>query len=326
MSRPWPALLLALSATALAGVDGGVLPPEQLRVRASPDKVQLGEPFVVEVAVTHAKEQRWELVAPGDLGDFDFVGHQRSRKDGRDSSTTVFAVKLQAYALGQQTTPTFTFEVADPLGAGQLPAAGTKIEVVSSLPKDAQKTGANLYDVRAPEEVAVRSWRLLYALGAALAAAALAYALYRWLKRPKPVPAVPEKPPLPLHVRTTAALDALAAQNLPLKGRVKEFYFRLSEIVRAYLGELYGFEALECTTPELLAALSARSTPGLPAKELSDFAQHSDFVRYAKAQPGPDECRLALELAYRVVHATTAALPPAPTPSAPRPSAPRPKP
>jgi hypothetical protein len=114
------------------------------------------------------------------------------------------------------------------------------------------------------------------------------------------------------------ALDALAAENLPGRGEFKAYYFRLSEIVRGYLGELYGFEALESTTPELLEALRTRLTPGLPMNELAEFAQASDFIRYAKAQPSLDDCKLHLELAYRIVHATQAAQLPAdsPTPSA----------
>ena len=62
----------------------------------------------------------------------------------------------------------------------------------------------------------------------------------------------------------TPNLDALAKENLPGKGEFKLYYFRLSEIVRGYLGELYKIEALESTTPELLAALRSRIAINLP--------------------------------------------------------------
>lgn len=311
MSQAWPLVLLLASSAASADVDGGVLPPQRVQVRADPEQVKLGEPFTVEIVVTHDPAQRYELGTPGDLGDFDFGGQERSRVDGKDSSTTTFKVKLQAYALGKQRTPSLHLEVAEAGGEPrQLPVAGADVEVVSTLPPDAQKTGANLYDVRPPEAVPVRTWRLLWALGALFAAALLGYALYRWLKRPRAL-AAPARPLEPLPVRATRALDELREQNLPGQGRGREFYFRLSEILRAYLGELYRFEALESTTPELLEALRTRHTPGLPVSELTTFATWSDVVRYAKTVPDPDDCKLALELGYRVVHATTAALPPA---------------
>lgn len=307
--------MLAGAAPAWAEPDGGLTSPFQLHARVEPEKVKLGEPLTLELVVTHEPGQRYELKTPGDLGDFDYLGQERSRTDGKEQSTTTLRVKLAAFRLGQLDTPPLELEVVAPDGAAVLPAPRVKVEVVSALPADAQTKGENLYDVKPPEEVPVRSWTLLYVLAGLLAALGLGWALARWLRRPKPVTPVALPPPEPLHVRTTKALDALAAENLPSKAQFKPYYFRLSEIVRGYLGELYGFEALESTTPELLDALRARTTPGLPMPELATFAAFSDFVRYAKQEPSLDECKAHLELAYRIVHSTqTAPVPPRPAP------------
>ena len=107
------------------------------------------------------------------------------------------------------------------------------------------------------------------------------------------------------------ALDALRTEDLPGKGRVREYYFRLSEIVRGYLGERYGFDALESTSPELLESLRRLHTPGLPMKELQEFVNESDFVRYAKASADPNACKNAIELAYTILQATTPTAAPA---------------
>jgi hypothetical protein len=219
-------------------------------------------------------------------------------------------VKWQAFELGRQSTPALAFEVSEAAGSALITVGGTDIDIVTSLPADAKATGADLYDIRPPLEVPVRTWRLLYALAALVVAGLLGYALVRYLRRPKPVVAAVAKPVAPLHVRALAELDALAGENLPAQQRVTEFYFRLSDIMRGYLGERFAFDAKESTTPELLDALRSRATPGLPFKELSDFAHASDFVRYAKAEVPADDCKQALELAYRIVHGTTAAVPP----------------
>lgn len=316
-----PALLPLLSLLSVLAVapDGGLAAPFQLRARATPEKVQLGEPFTLEVVVSHEPGQRYELKTPSDLGDFDYLGQERKRVDGADQSTTTLQVKLSAFQLGQLDTPALEVEVTSADGVGTLPLPRVKVEVVSSLPPDADKKGENLYDTKPPEELAIRSWRLLSVLGALLALAAVAWGVMRYLRRPKPIVPAWVPPPEPLHVRVTKALDALAAENLPMKGEFKPYYFRLSEIVRGYLGELYGFEALESTTPELLLALNARTTPGLPVAEVKTFAEASDFVRYAKQQPTVEECKQHLELAYRIVHSTQAAVTTAPRPSAPAP-------
>ena len=276
------------------------------------DKVKLGEPATLEIVIAHEPGQRYELKTPSDLGDFDYLGQERSRVDGAAQSTTTLLVKLAAFQLGTLDTPALEVEITSAGGTGTLPVPRVKLEVVSTLPADAQTKGENLYDVKAPEEVAIRSWRLLYILAGVLAALALGYALVRYLKRPKGATPVYVAPPEPLRVRVTKALDGLAKENLPAKGEFKPYYFRLSEIVRGYLGELYGFEALESTTPELLNALRARTTPGLPMADLAVFAEASDFIRYARQEPSVDDCKTHLELAYRIVHATQAALLPPP--------------
>ena len=57
--------------------------------------------------------------------------------------------------------------------------------------------------------------------------------------------------------------------------------------------------------------------------DLARFANESDFVRYAKLTPDADQCKHVLELGYRVVHLTTAAMAAnvPPRPSAPPPPA-----
>ena len=108
--------------------------------------------------------------------------------------------------------------------------------------------------------------------------------------------------------------------NLPGKGRSREFYFFLSEILRGYLGERYAFEALESTSSELLESLRTLHTPGLQMKELAGFVLESDMAKFAKATPSLDECKASLEFAYRVVYATTPSLVAPPLADAKRPA------
>src|SRR5262249_55509191 len=74
-------------------------------------------------------------------------------------------------------------------------------------------------------------------------------------------PAPPPLPPLPLPERTRRALDALEAEHLPERGMQREFHFQLSGIARGYLGERFGFDALECTSGELVREVERRARP-----------------------------------------------------------------
>ncbi|MBX7116501.1 MAG: hypothetical protein K1X64_19405 [Myxococcaceae bacterium] len=274
-------------------------------MHAKVEKAQLGEHFDVEYVITHDKGQRYELVPLAPSGDFDYLGQQRSRQDGPTSATTTVKVTWAAFALGKQTTPKVQFEVTQVDGSTRIEANGADIEIVSTLPADADQKGAALYDLHPAQPVPVRTYRLLWVLGIVIAGLLLAFAISRFWARPRTAKPVAPKPLAPLHLRTMAALDALRQANLPAKGEIKHFYFRLSEIVRSYLGERYGFDALECTTPELMAALYKMHTPGLSQSGVREFAEQSDFARYAKATPTLDECKSALEFAYATVKSTT---------------------
>lgn len=307
---------LALCSLALArgaAPDGGSGPdrvePLAFQSRVRPDKVQLGEPFTYELIITHLPQQRFELRTPADLGSFELLEVARSRTDDKDRATTTFRVKMSLFELGQRRLPDLELDVFDETGARRFTAPGKDVEGVSSLPPDADQKGEDLHDIRGPEDIPVRTWRLLYALAGLLALAALGYASWRYFKRPR-ASSAPAVPPLPLDVRTLRALDALRAEDLPSRGQVQAHFFRLSEILRGYLGERYGFEALERTSTELLEALRKLHTPGLSLEEMAGFVYSSDLVKFARSEASQAECKEALELGYRLVRQTWP--PPAP--------------
>ena len=289
---------------ALAQADAGAQwAPTSFAVKAIPEASQLGQPFVVEYQVTHPGDTRVELKAASEDGAFDILGEERKR----EGDVTTFRVRMAAFALDATQTPSLTFDIASPQGSTTWVAPGAKFSVVGTLSADAKERGEEPKDVRGPLEVVVRSWTLLYIAAALAALALLTWALLKYLRRPKPVKVEAPKIVEPLHVRATRDLDALRMLDLPSKGQAREFYFRLSDIVRAYLGERYDFDALECTSPELLTALRRTHTPGLSTAELSTFVNDSDMAKYAKDVPDADRCKASLEFAYKMVRSTTAA-------------------
>lgn len=304
--RGWWAIALSV-AQAIGLQDGGAVQPVaplDFTQRVIPERVRLGSPFEYELVIRHRPDQRFELRAPKDLGPFELLEQLRSRTDQATDATTSFKLKLSLFELGKKRLPDLTFEVTQPPGTGHFVAPGIEVEGLSSLPKDADQREPTLYDIKAPEGVPIRTYRVLWGLLAVIGAGLLAYAVYRWVRRPRPPAAIEARPLEPLDVRTLAALDRLRREDLAGAGRYREFHFRLSEIVRSYLGELYRFEALECTTTELLAALRRLRTPGLSLPELQRFSDESDLVKFAKASATPEHCKQALEFADGLVRQT----------------------
>jgi len=143
---------------------------------------------------------------------------------------------------------------------------------------------------------------LLWGLGGALVGSAVAWAAYRWIKRPKP--AVPPPPPrVPWEV-AFERLDEARHAGLLETARFSEFFDRVNDAVREYLGARFGFAGLECTTDETLATLRRVPHFGLPIPELASFLQECDLVKFADVTPTLDECQRALAEAERVVRTT----------------------
>lgn len=75
-------------------------------------------------------------------------------------------------------------------------------------------------------------------------------------------------PPLSPQEEALQALQKLEALGWLQQGKEKPFAFRLSEILRVYLGRVYHFEALERTTEEVLRELKKRKEWN-PSKRLA---------------------------------------------------------
>jgi hypothetical protein len=130
----------------------------------------------------------------------------------------------------------------------------------------------------------------------------LAWVVYRWLKRPKAVP--PPPPPRPPWEVALERLDEVRHAGLLQTQRFAEFFDRVNDAIRQYLGARFGFDGLESTTDETLAALRRVPHFGLPIPEVAAFLQECDLVKFADVTPALAECERALAQAERVVRAT----------------------
>jgi hypothetical protein len=135
------------------------------------------------------------------------------------------------------------------------------------------------------------------------AGAILTWLLRRWMTRPRPVP--PPPPPRPAWEIALERLDEVRHAGLLEQSRFGEYFDRVSDAVRGYLGARYGFDGLESTTDEILAALNrAESTGGLALPEVAKFLQDCDLVKFANMTPSHEECTLALQAGERIVRVT----------------------
>ncbi len=112
-------------------------------------------------------------------------------------------------------------------------------------------------------------------------------------------------PPKPAHQRALEALEALRRQNLPGAGKIKEYYFRLSDIIRRYIEERFEIRAPEMTTEEFLSNLrSSGILSGTHKNLLKEFLNLCDIVKFAKYGPVQKEIDQSFAAALKLVKET----------------------
>lgn len=115
--------------------------------------------------------------------------------------------------------------------------------------------------------------------------------------------------PIPAHEWAKRQIAALVSEDLVRRGRVQEFYYRISDIVRGYVERRFGVSAPEMTTEEFLVAAASDGRFGeRNTTELNGFLSACDLVKYARQIPGADEADAVLRAAGGFVERTRESL------------------
>jgi len=142
----------------------------------------------------------------------------------------------------------------------------------------------------------------------ALAVGALAALLIsRWLRRPRKLP--PPPPPRPPWDVALEALHDIRHAGLTREGRFAEVFDRVSDVLRRYLGDRYGYDGLESTTREALVSLRQVSPSIDDLAGIETFMRDADLVKFARLTPSEGECLDLLARAENIVTRTIAISP-----------------
>jgi hypothetical protein len=168
-------------------------------------------------------------------------------------------------------------------------------------------TAAKIYDIIAPYRSPLTvgeiiPWVLILAILVALIWAGIR--LIKRLRRKKEgVEEIQIKDPA--HVIAFRELEMLREEQLWQKGEIKNYYTRLTEILRHYLENRYRVYSLELTTAETLSALvkTGFKKDNL-YNQLRTILTGADLVKFAKYNPEPAENDLHFQNSWSFVQAT----------------------
>lgn len=130
--------------------------------------------------------------------------------------------------------------------------------------------------------------------------------IYRYLKN-RPVKTMEE----PVKISKTPAweiaiqkLDALKAEQLWQKGDIKEYYTRLTDILREYFDMKFEVGAAEMTSSEIMLSMKNHIHDANALNSLQTVLFLADMAKFAKAKPDMNENEQSIHYAYSIIDLT----------------------
>ncbi len=96
------------------------------------------------------------------------------------------------------------------------------------------------------------------------------------------------EPKLPPHQAALSAIERIKGEKIWKSGDQKEYYTQLTDVIRTYIRDRFGFNALEMTSGEILEHLQ-KETDKEALKDLKDLLLTADLVKFAKHNPMMNE-------------------------------------
>jgi hypothetical protein len=280
--------------------------PAAVHVRLDKTKITIADTVLLQLEAS--VQQGYELQMPKvdkvlenfGIVDWDNLGN---KLDDKNNVVTTYQYRLEPFLSGKYEIPAFTFEfrdVNDPNSKHELASEPIPVEVTSLLGEQRAKLVIeDIEDVVAMPKEASRWW--LWGLGVLGIAALPAGWLVLRGRRAKELVRIFR----PAHELAYARLRTLVAEELVEAGRIKEFYDRISGILRHYIEDRFDLRAPERTTEEFLAELRFADALSPSHKNmLAEFLTHCDLVKFAKHEPTTEQVQQTFDLVKDFIEKT----------------------
>jgi len=280
--------------------------PATVHVRLDKAKITIADTVLLQLEAT--LQPGYELQMPKvdkvlenfGIVDWDNLGN---RLDEKNNVVTTYQYRLEPFLSGKYDIPAFTFEfhdVNDPSAKHELASEPIAVEVTSLLGE--QRAKLVIEDIEGVVEMpkAASRWWLWGLVVLGIAAVPAVWLLLRSRRTKERIRIFK-----PAHEVAYARLRALVAEGLVEKGQIKEFYERISGILRHYIEDRFDLRAPERTTEEFLAELRFADALSPSHKEsLGEFLTHCDLVKFAKHEPTTEQVQQTFDLVKDFIEKT----------------------
>lgn len=283
--------------------------PVKLTLRASPSSPRLSDVVDLEVLVEGKEGVLIEPPSFGQaVGDFLVLDYSEKSTDLQGKTiplhSRLFHYRLEPVSSGKHLIRTLAIEFTDNRPDSE--AVGQKVRIES---KPIEMTITSELDGQVPDLANLEPMLPPIALGSKVPwnwiipcgmLGLILISLLWFTRNPKiKSPVVPARPPAEI---ASEQLRQLLAENLPAQGLVKEFYLRLTAIVREFIEGSTGIRAPEQTTEEFLRdSRLGEVFSKSQSDSLKEFLEAADMVKYAGSLPESSQIERSIERAREFI-------------------------
>lgn len=282
-------------------------PSIQLRLEVSPREITIGDIVDYKAVIVFSSQvTAAPIVLPEPWGTFELLDYapssQQTLPDGKISISHNF--RITTFSTGTQTIPAIHINFSTIEGEQvQANTETVSIHVISLLEKYGDE--GNLRPFRGPYNF--KSYLWVWILAGIIGFIIGIYFLRKYLKSKSKTLTTAPKPQKPPEQIAWDAINALEDSNLLKENKIKEFYSRLSSILKQYLEDRYHVAAMEKTTYELMSESRKLKFNSEVSSILRGLLDNGDLVKFAKFSPQEDEVETDLARLKEIISLTTPA-------------------
>lgn len=281
----------------------------EIKATVDTESIRLGEQVQLRLSAT-MPPQGMNIVfpqIPDSFGHFEVV--RRSPLDTTTQGTTKFlgqTIVLTSFDSGRWDIPALRFDV---VSGGNITDSAFTAPLYIDVNTVKVDTTQAFKPIKGLRQVAWNFWDywLYFAIGITVTLIAIGLIVY-FRSRPKKEVPVPVVPAVPHYELALQQLQQLRAEKVWQQGDVKQYYTRLTDILRNYFEKQFNIPALEQTTEELLQHIKPVTILNQQREKLRGVLSLADLAKFAKMTPAPEEHETALQHAQEIIEWTKAAV------------------
>ena len=245
-------------------------------------QLKIGDRIYLNVNISHTKEDsvyldRNYIRKLQEDSDFVLISHKKQSKTTENENLTEFDITSTFFEVGAQTIPALKFNILSKSDTTVVYSDSIGVQINSVIEDDT--TQNEIKDIVEPISISLTAWDIIFPI---LVLALIGAIIFILVKRKSGKSIIPPKKEKQIHAHIIALqkLDQLALDKLLERGKLKQFFVRISWICREYLERRYNLPVLESTTMEIKRALKDRGVEY--SNKFYKFLLECDKVKYAR--------------------------------------------